>query len=152
MTDIVDSGTRSRMMSGIRGRDTSPELIVRRYLHSKGFRFRLHVRNLPGRPDLVFPKYRAAVFVHGCFWHRHDGCRLAYSPKSRREFWETKFRMNVERDQRTRAQIRKLGWRVFIVWECGLRKTGVRESGLESVAEWLLSDWPSGEFPASPVR
>src|SRR4051812_48917573 len=98
MPDVVTPETRSRMMSGIRGRDTKPELAVRRYLHSRGLRYRLHVSDLPGRPDIVLPARRTVVFVHGCFWHRHEGCRFAYTPKSRQEFWVPKLEGNAARD------------------------------------------------------
>jgi DNA mismatch endonuclease (patch repair protein) len=106
------------MMSRIRGRDTKPELRVRRFLHARGFRYRLHARDLPGAPDIVLPRYRSVVFVHGCFWHRHPGCRFAYRPKTRAEFWEAKFEGNVERDNRNRAKLERGNWRVFVVWEC----------------------------------
>ena len=105
-------------MSGIRGKNTQPELAVRRYLHAHGFRFRLHRRDLPGKPDVVLPKYRTAVFVHGCYWHRHEGCKYATTPSSNREFWQRKFRENVERDQRNRAQLAAAGWHVLVIWEC----------------------------------
>lgn len=121
MADIVDKATRSRMMSGIRGRDTKPELIVRRYLHQQGLRFRLHDRRLPGRPDLVLRKYRAVVFVHGCFWHQHKGCRFAYMPSSNRAFWEAKLRGNASRDKRIARELRAMGWRIFEFWECNAR-------------------------------
>lgn len=118
MADIVDAKRRSRIMSRIRGRDTIPELIVRRMAHRLGFRFRLHRKDLPGRPDIVFPRFRAAVFVHGCFWHRHDGCRYAYTPKSRVEFWMEKFKKNIAHDRRSEKALRNLGWRVLVIWEC----------------------------------
>lgn len=121
MTDIVDSRRRSEMMAGIRGRDTAPERAVRRVAHRMGLRFRLHRKDLPGRPDLVFPRHRLAVFVHGCFWHRHEGCRYAYTPKSRAAFWTRKFAGNVARDRRNEDALRDLGWRVLIVWECEAR-------------------------------
>lgn len=108
-------------MSRIRGRDTSPELIVRSWLHRAGLRFRLHTRDLPGSPDIVLPRWNTVVFVHGCFWHRHPGCPMAYTPKSRRRFWEAKFAENVERDRRTRLKLRRAGWRTFVVWECSLQ-------------------------------
>ncbi|MEO7229617.1 MAG: very short patch repair endonuclease, partial [Candidatus Limnocylindrales bacterium] len=95
-----------------------PELLVRRYLHRHGFRYRLHVRDLPGTPDIVLPRHRAVVLVHGCFWHRHPGCRFAYQPKSRTEFWEPKLRANRERDARDQERLRDAGWRVHVVWEC----------------------------------
>jgi DNA mismatch endonuclease (patch repair protein) len=106
------------MMSGIRGRDTKPELAVRRYLHANGLRYRLHVRDLPGKPDIVLPRHRAVVFVHGCFWHRHEGCRYAYRPKSNVEFWQAKLDANTARDGQDQERLRALGWRVFVVWEC----------------------------------
>ncbi len=118
MTDIVDSGRRSELMAGIRGRDTAPELAVRRMAHRMGLRFRLHRKGLPGCPDLVFPKHRVTVFVHGCFWHRHEGCYYAYMPKSNVAFWMKKFACNVARDQRQEAALRTLGWRVLVIWEC----------------------------------
>ncbi|MBC5782650.1 DNA mismatch endonuclease Vsr [Ramlibacter sp. USB13] len=118
MVDVVDSLTRSRMMSAIRGSNTKPELLVRRYLHAAGLRFRLHGTNLPGRPDIVLPRYDAAVFVHGCFWHRHQGCPFATTPQARYEFWQEKFRQNMSRDHRVAETLREMGWRVFTVWEC----------------------------------
>lgn len=121
MTDIVDSQRRSELMAGIRGRDTAPELAVRRIAHRMGLRFRLHRNDLPGRPDLVFPKHRLAVFVHGCFWHRHQGCRHASTPKSRVAFWTEKFAANVDRDARQEAALRALGWRVLVIWQCESR-------------------------------
>ena len=119
--DIVDSKRRSKMMSRIKGRDTMPELAVRRIAHCLGFRFRLYRNDLPGCPDLVFPRFRAVVFVHGCFWHRHHGCRYAYSPKTRVRFWDNKFRSNVARDRRNLDALRELGWRVLVIWECETR-------------------------------
>ena len=110
MADIVSPETRSRMMSGIRGRNTRPELVLRSALHARGFRFRLHVRDLPGKPDLVFPKHRAVIQVHGCFWHRH-GCKKTTNPSTNSEFWALKFRQNVERDVKTEAELVELGWR-----------------------------------------
>lgn len=121
MADIVSKETRSRMMSGIRGRDTAPELLVRRYLHGKGFRFRLSVRHLPGKPDIVLPKWGVAVFVHGCFWHGHEGCRFFRIPSTRREFWEQKIGRNKARDCVSARKLRDIGWRVAEVWECELR-------------------------------
>lgn len=106
-------------MSGIRARDTRPEMIVRSYLHSTGLRYRLHGK-LPGKPDLVFPRYRVVVFVNGCFWHRHEGCRHATTPSSNVAFWEKKFADNVSRDRRVRAELSKLGWRVLVIWSCKL--------------------------------
>ena len=119
MADVVDKATRSRMMAGIRGRDTKPELLVRKYLHAMGLRFRLKSK-LPGKPDLVFPKYGTAVFVHGCFWHRHTGCKYAATPSTNEPFWTQKFLDNVARDKRVQDQLRNANWRVIVVWECEL--------------------------------
>ena len=118
MTDIVDGKRRSELMAGIGSRDTAPELAVRRVAHRMGLRFRLYRKDLPGRPDLVFPKHRLVVFVHGCFWHRHKGCRFASTPGSRVEFWTAKFAANVARDARQEAALKTLGWRVLVIWEC----------------------------------
>lgn len=119
--DIVDEATRSRMMSGIRGRDTAPELLVRQGLHQRGLRYVLGGRGLPGRPDLVFPARRTVVFVHGCFWHRHSGCRYAYMPKTRPEFWAAKLGGNADRDARNGSRLKELGWHVEVIWECALK-------------------------------
>lgn len=120
MSDVVDRATRSRMMSGIRGRDTKPELVVRSFLHRRGLRFSLHRRDLPGKPDLAMPRWNAVIFVHGCFWHQHAGCPFAYRPKTNVAFWRTKLQGNVDRDRRNLRDLRVRGWRVFIVWECQL--------------------------------
>ena len=117
MADIVDRATRSRMMSGIRGKDTKPEIVVRSFLHRSGLRFRLHAK-LPGKPDLIFPKYKTVVFVHGCFWHRHKNCRFATSPSTNAEFWKEKFDANVRRDRSTTTALRKLRWKVLLIWSC----------------------------------
>lgn len=118
-------------MAGIRDRDTKPELAVRRAVHRLGFRYRLHVRNLPGTPDLVFPRRHAVLFVHGCFWHRHTGCRLAYEPKSNVEFWCRKFASNIARDVMTTSQLRDKGWEVLTVWECEVREAADLSEVLE---------------------
>ncbi|MDX8518725.1 very short patch repair endonuclease [Mesorhizobium dulcispinae] len=112
------SSARSALMARVRGANTKPELIVRRAAHALGYRFRLHRRDLPGSPDLVFPRLRVALFVHGCFWHRHENCRRATTPKTRTLFWSTKFEANVRRDQRVVAELAALGWRSEIIWEC----------------------------------
>ncbi len=113
---------------------------MRRALHSRGLRFRLHVKNVQGRPDLVFPKYRAVVFVHGCFWHRHEGCIYATSPSTRPEFWQAKFGLNVARDSSVRAALLADGWRVSTVWECALRKPEQVEAAADLLASWLRCD------------
>jgi DNA mismatch endonuclease (patch repair protein) len=119
MTDIISPEDRSALMGRIRGTDTGPELLVRRLLHKLGYRYRLHQRKLPGRPDIVFRAKRAVIFVHGCFWHRHD-CGLAYVPKSRSEFWRTKFARNTERDRENQQKLAAEGWKILVVWECEL--------------------------------
>ncbi len=118
MADIVSREKRSQMMSGIRSKDTKPEKLVRSQLHRAGYRFRLHDKRLPGKPDIILPKYKTVIFVHGCFWHRHPGCKYAYIPKSRTDFWQKKFADNVERDINVKEKLEKLGWRVMVVWEC----------------------------------
>lgn len=120
MADTVPPKVRSRMMSRIRSTDTSPERVVRSYLHRHGLRFRKHPATLAGKPDVVLPRYRTAVFVHGCFWHQHQGCREGRIPDSNRDYWEPKLTRTVERDRQHRAQLEADGWRVFIVWECEL--------------------------------
>lgn len=137
MVDIVDTETRSRMMRNIRGKDTKPELLLRRALHARGFRYRLHYKGLPGRPDLLFPKYRAAIFVHGCFWHRHPGCSKATTPATRADFWQNKFAENTARDQRNIEQLRSASWRVLVVWECELAKNALAPT-VQSVTDWLV--------------
>src|SRR5436190_21438760 len=108
-------------MAQVRGRDTKPELFVRSAIHRMGYRFRLHYKNLPGRPDIAFPGRKKLIFVHGCFWHRHENCSLATTPKTREDFWWTKFRVNKARDARNNFALKKLGWKVLIIWECELR-------------------------------
>ena len=137
MTDIVDSEKRSEIMSRIRGRDTEPEMIVRRIAHGLGFRFRLHRRDLPGSPDLVFPRHRAVIMVHGCFWHRHPGCKYASTPKTRVGFWERKFAGNVVRDRRNETELHELGWRVMVIWEC---ETKDHESVASRIESFLRPD------------
>lgn len=140
MTDVVSSEKRSQMMSGIRSKDTRPEMIVRRALHARGFRYRLHAKDLPGKPDLVFPRYRSVVMVHGCFWHGHD-CPLFKVPGTRTEFWLGKIGRNRERDAEVRQALAGLGWRVLEVWECELR--AAKKAGylpvVDRIVEWLCS-------------
>jgi DNA mismatch endonuclease (patch repair protein) len=123
MADIVTPQQRSWNMSRIKGKDTKPEIVLRSLLHRRGYRFRLHDRSLPGRPDIVLPRYRTVIFVNGCFWHRHPGCPMAYSPASRVDFWSSKFSATVARDERNEQKLRALGWHVITVWECELQKT-----------------------------
>ena len=121
MIDTLTPAQRSRNMSRIRGKDTKPEMIVRRLTHAMGYRYRLHAREFPGRPDLVFRPRRKAIFVHGCFWHRHEGCQFAYTPRSRQQFWNDKFESNVRRDQQASIDLASLGWQVLVIWECQTR-------------------------------
>jgi DNA mismatch endonuclease (patch repair protein) len=116
--DIVDRTKRSQMMSRIGPRDTRPEIAVRRVAHRLGLRFRLHRKDLPGKPDMVLPKYRIAIFVHGCFWHRHSECTNCTTPKTRAEFWREKFARNIARDERNMRDLRTLGWLPVVIWEC----------------------------------
>lgn len=140
MTDVVDKKTRSRMMSGIKGKNTKPELLIRRALFRKGFRYKLHDKNLPGKPDLVFPKYNAVIFIHGCFWHRHD-CSLFKWPSTRREFWKAKLNRNKEVDKCNYISLKEEGWLILTIWECSIK--GKNQIGLpvvvESAADWLES-------------
>ncbi len=138
MPDPLSKEHRSWLMSRIRGGDTKPEWVLRCALHRLGFRFRLRDKRLPGRPDLVLPKYGSVLFVHGCFWHRHRRCRLASMPKTNEAFWEEKFARNVARDRRNRAELKKLGWRVRVVWECELLKETVET--VVAAAEWLREE------------
>jgi DNA mismatch endonuclease (patch repair protein) len=141
MADIVSASKRSKMMAGIKGKNTKPELIIRSLLHREGFRYRLHAKNLPGKPDLVFPKYRAVIFVHGCFWHGHN-CHLFKWPKSRPEFWREKIEGNQKRDSASFTQLMENGWRICTIWECALK--GSHRKSLEDVRDliigWLLTD------------
>lgn len=142
MADVVDSATRSRMMSGIRGRNTKPEILVRSLLHRRGFRFRLHARDLPGKPDLVLPRYHAVIFVHGCFWHGHD-CPLFKWPGTRPDFWRDKIGRNRANDHNASEALLARGWRVGIVWECAIRGAS---KNIEAVAQ-SLADWLEGSAP-----
>lgn len=151
MTDTVDPMKRSQMMAGIRGRHTKPELVVRRMLHASGFRYRLHRRDLPGTPDLVLPKYRAAIFVHGCFWHVHEGCRFSTMPASNSEFWRKKLATNRERDRRQLDALKSLGWRVLVVWECATRSTELCEKLQYEMIQWLIGGQEVGELPEIPI-
>ena len=139
MADVVDPVTRSRMMSGIRGKNTKPELWLRKALHALGFRFRVHVRDLPGRPDIVLPKWKAVVLVHGCFWHQHGGCRFATRPATRPDFWQAKFASNIERDRRQLAALQQIGWRTAVIWECSLRHPQDLDATAAALADWLTS-------------
>lgn len=137
LIDVVTPDVRSRMMASIRARDTKPEMLVRRHLHGQGFRYRLSPRNLPGKPDLVLHRFGAAIFVHGCFWHGHDGCRFATVPATRTEFWTTKISANKQRDAVSEEKLLALGWRVAVVWECALKSN--QGCALQRVADFVVS-------------
>jgi DNA mismatch endonuclease (patch repair protein) len=122
------------MMASIKAKDTKPEKRVRKYLHASGLRFRLHVKGLPGSPDIVLPKYCTAIFVHGCYWHRHRDCRFAYTPKSNVEFWTAKFDENVSRDARNQRSLENLGWRVLVIWECETSDSSKLESLVNEIS------------------
>jgi DNA mismatch endonuclease (patch repair protein) len=137
MADVFTPQKRSEFMSAVRTTGTRPEQVIAKALFARGFRYRIGVKGLPGKPDLVFPKWKALILVHGCFWHGHD-CHLFKWPKSRVEFWETKIYGNRARDARQREQLHELGWRVCIVWECATRQTSVRlDAHVDSIQEWL---------------
>ena len=140
VADVVDAATRSRMMAGIKGKNTKPEMFVRRALHGKGFRYRLHSTKVPGRPDLVFSSLDATIFVNGCFWHGHN-CRFYKVPATRRDFWLAKIKGNQRRDAFICSQLRKSGWRQLVVWECALRgrSKGAQNRVADRIARWLLS-------------
>lgn len=131
--DIVSKEKRSRMMSGIKGKNTKPELLLRSALHKLGFRFRIQRKDLPGKPDIVLPKYKTIIFIHGCFWHRHLGCKYAYTPKSNIEFWTSKLEGNVIRDRLTEKALEEMGWRILIVWECEIKTLIENDSFLRSM-------------------
>ena len=151
MPDIVDVQTRSRMMSGIRGKNTNPEIIIRKGLHRLGFRFRLHSDRVPGKPDLVLPRYKAAVFVHGCFWHGHC-CHLFKMPSTRPEFWRAKIARNIERDREVRTALQQQGWRRLVIWECALKGKWRldRDALLMRAAEWIRSGVAEAEIAGGP--
>ena len=141
MVDTLTPIQRSVRMSKIRSQDTKPEIALRKALHSLGFRFRLHGRKLPGKPDVILPKYRAVIFVHGCFWHRHPGCRVAHIPKSNTDFWQQKFDRNVARDLENIADLTAAKWRVFVVWECELKNPKSTQIVTESLAFRIKGDF-----------
>lgn len=139
MADVHTPEQRSYNMSRIRGKDTKPEELVRKYLFSQGFRYRKNDARLPGKPDIVLPKYKTVIFVNGCFWHAHEGCKYFVWPKNNEDFWRIKITSNVTRDSEKREQLENMGWKVIVVWECQLKKA-VRIQTLEKLAVMLRSD------------
>lgn len=138
--DTLTPEQRSLNMSRIHSRDTKPEVIVRKYLFAKGLRYRKNDKRFPGHPDIVFPKYKTVIFVHGCFWHGHEGCRYFRIPSSNVEFWEVKIRRNRERDKKDAAELEKLGWKVITVWECRIRRKADRVEALEEVYRKVIGE------------
>lgn len=151
MADFLTPAARSERMSRIRGKDTAPERLLRSALHRLGLRFRLHRSDLPGKPDIVFPRYKVAVLVHGCFWHRHQDCSIATTPKTNTEYWTAKFARNVERDMKVAAQLSLLGWRVVVAWECELNSRVKAKKKASEIAA-LLRDPAGGLGRTSPNR
>jgi DNA mismatch endonuclease (patch repair protein) len=137
MADFLSPEARSERMSRIRAKDTAPEVALRKALHALGFRYRLHVK-LPGKPDIVLPRHKAVVFAHGCFWHRHAGCKVASTPKSNTAFWQEKFERNVQRDARVQEELEAAGWRVLIAWECELTGKGKAAAAASRIARELV--------------
>lgn len=152
MVDVHDRKTRSKNMSAIKATHTKPEILFRKALHARGYRFRLHKKELPGKPDIVLPKYRTAVFVNGCFWHKHE-CHLFKWPATNRKWWESKLNNTAERDADKHDKLIKAGWRVFVVWECSLR--GRHRQSIDSIIaefeEWLSEGSCEGEVISSPA-
>lgn len=147
MADIVDSSTRSRMMAGIKGKDTKPELEIRKKLFSLGYRYRLHDKKLPGKPDLIFPQYRCVIFVNGCFWHAH-GCHLFKWPKTKKSFWRKKINSNKDRDRLVHRELIKQHWRVLQIWECALKgKTKISiDVVISKTCKWIRGKEPFAEI------
>ena len=146
MVDTVDAKTRSRMMSGIKGKNTRPEILVRKALSSQGYRYRLHRKDLPGAPDIAMPGPKIAIFAHGCFWHMHQGCRLAKMPSTRPEFWKAKLGRNAERDSEAVAALSALGWRVLIVWECSTKSLELQAALPGKLRAWIDGSELLGEI------
>lgn len=141
---------RSRCMSAIRGKDTKPEMIVRKYLFSRGLRYRLHVKTLPGSPDIVLPKYKTVIFVDGCFWHGHEGCKYYRLPKTNTDFWRAKIERNISRDIRNEAELNARGWSVIRVWECDIRPTSIREDNLQNLYDEIVRPQPLYPYAYDP--
>ncbi len=146
--DKLEKEKRSWNMSRVKSKNTKPELLIRSHLHKIGYRFRLHVKHLPGSPDIVFPKYRAVIFVHGCFWHRHIKCSAGNLPKTRSEFWQEKISENINRDQVAFTQLNLLGWRTAIVWECALKNKDETNDTVNKLYKWICSGPNNIELPS----
>jgi len=140
MADVHDKETRSYNMSMIKGKNTKPEMIVRKFLHANGFRYRLHVKDLPGKPDIVLPKYKTVIFVHGCFWHGHAGCVKAALPRTRREWWESKIETNARNDETSQHRLEDRGWKVIVMWECSLHSRTIHYAFQSLIDKLLMRD------------
>jgi len=147
MTDVLTPEQRGQLMAKIHGKDTTIEKIVRSNLHMRGYRFRKNVAELPGRPDIVLPKYKAVIFVHGCFWHGHSGCRKSRLPSTRKAFWEEKRQANLERDARKITRLISSGWRVAVVWQCVLEKSETLSITMNTLDDWIISESNHCEIP-----
>jgi DNA mismatch endonuclease (patch repair protein) len=145
--DIVDKTTRSKMMANIKGKNTKPEIAIRSLLHQQGFRFRLHDKTLPGTPDLVLKQYKAIIFVHGCYWHRHEQCKRSSTPKQNQAFWLKKFDANLHRDGQVYCALKKLEWRTAIIWECAIRDKNNLPYHIKTLIAWLKSEREYTEIP-----
>lgn len=128
MTDVHSKEIRSYNMSKIKGKDTKPELLVRKFLHKNGYRYRIHVKDLPGKPDVVLPKYKTVIFVHGCFWHGHEGCKYYVVPKTKTEWWLNKINGNIAKDSKSELELLKMGWTIIKIWECDLKRTTIEQT------------------------
>lgn len=149
MADVVDKKTRSRMMSGIRGKNTKPEVMIRKGLFARGLRYRLHGKGMPGRPDIVLPRHDCLIFVHGCFWHQHD-CHLFKWPSTNKQFWRKKLGGNKSRDEKTEQKLLDEGWRVLTIWECSFRGGGwTIDDVIDAAVDWVHSDWICAEIRSS---
>lgn len=147
MTDVVSPEKRSSMMSGIRGKNTRPEVLVRKAIFAEGLRFRIHRKDLPGKPDIVLPGRKVLIFVHGCFWHQHEACRYAKMPTSNVEFWQKKLNENLSRDKKIQEKLNRSGWRVLTVWECATRDRSIFEVLGYLIRRWIEGDEKKGSIP-----
>ena len=152
MADVVSPAVRSRMMSGIKGKNSQPEILIRKMLFSAGYRFRLHRRDLPGTPDIVMPGRKIVIFVHGCFWHAHEGCKYFKVPATRPDFWIAKLQSNVDRDKRAFEKLKTMGWRILCVWECATRESETEKSLLKRMISWIDSDIRIEEIGGSSAQ
>ena len=151
MADVMTPEQRSRCMAAVKGKDTKPEIIVRKYLFSRGLRYRVNNRKLPGSPDIVLKKYKTVVFIDGCFWHGHENCKYFRLPKTNADFWRHKIAMNIARDYANTVDLRHAGWKVIRIWECNIKTKAKREATLESLYQFIVdSQQMSSPYPATP--